>query len=272
MPIATKALARLSTHVNFSDSVKLTIWEEDLKRAVKQHQHPMDAADAYIVLCEYLQHPLFKDSVAERKKIDAIIHAMAHHANPKPFIDAIILIKKSGIQLNTASNKELTQCITKHTHPLTLAQAILYLFNAGLLEKESADTQRNIARIAPLAEHWFGGSELTKQLNDIPTDKFTQSLFDALLQISEESLDIKTIQHAISNLLCDPVYQEQVKIPSQADNSQRFRHYFLTESFYQSTRVHRSIQQDRAAQQEDSLSETEKELSLDANPLHHSIA
>jgi len=224
MPIKTEALALLRAHINFSDSAILS----KLELTVTNHSHPMHAAYASIALCKYLQQaPSIEFDSTERVKISAIIKTMAHHPYPLLLINAIILIKKSGIRLTTASSRELSQQLNEHAHPLKFAQAILYLFDAGLLENESADTQRNIQRLAPLTERWFGEPELAKQFKQIPISQFTQSLLDSLLQISEESIDIKTKQDNISRASCATLFQEPVTSLSKTANSRRCRSHFF---------------------------------------------
>lgn len=183
----------------------LTIWKTLFTYAVTSHLQPMKAAQTIIELSRHIQHAAactFESP--EGVEIEDMIRQVMYHSNPNPaFMTALILIKQNKGQMNEQLTYYLFDNLKRHSNPVLLAKAALFMANTALFStKEDLEVRINVQRLMRVAELWFGEPELEHYFKWLPNRQFTKELFNKLIKISEEPSELSYKQFSIACSLC----------------------------------------------------------------------
>ncbi len=206
---AIQAVANLEQSCDFSNP-RLGLWRQELITAIQNHANPDLLSQAFIQLCNFLStFDRYKPGSSQDKKILNFIHMTIVNANPISFIEANVLIYKSGIALtDKQTNLFLTRTIENSDHPLALAKAILFGARLGLILNGSKQAPLNYQKLQNVANSWFNDDDtsLRKIFDSIPSDKFTQELFNNLCFVTplhrQDPGKLRTAVTAVINQHC----------------------------------------------------------------------
>jgi hypothetical protein len=97
--------------------------------------------------------------------------------------------------------------------PYRLATAIIKMCNSNLFLLSNPNSLNNFRKLISFAELWFGDYKLKSKFDEISSDQFSQTLFDALTNKSkEEDINWQNKRNALHSILETPYPTESKRI------------------------------------------------------------